>query len=105
MSHWCRARAETPLGAIALDTSTPPPERWTGWLVKLLLLALWFCSSAPTGSQSTPELAGPCLWLQDQRARTHFADTTTHAKWPLGQRTHLRPGRRVGGRLRKPPRN
>ena len=52
----------------------------------------------------TPELSGPCLWLQDQRARTHPADAITHAKWPLGQRAHIRPGRRIGGRLRKPPR-
>jgi hypothetical protein len=86
MSHWCRARAETPLEPIWLDTSTPPPQRWTCWLVKLLLLALWICSLAPTGPWSTPDLAGPCLWLQDQRARTHNVDATTHAKWPLGQR-------------------
>jgi hypothetical protein len=104
MSHWCRARAETPLGAIALDTPTPPPERWTSLLLKLLLLALWLCSSAPTGPWLTPELAGPCLWLQDQRARTHPADATTYAKLPLGQRAPACPGRRVGGSLRKPPR-
>ena len=92
MSHGGRAIAETPLGAIALGTATPPPVRWTGRLLKLLLLALWLCFLAPTGPWPAPTLAGLCIWLQDQRARTHPPDTTTHAKWPLGQRAHIRPG-------------
>ena len=103
MSPGRRARAETSLGAGALDTLSPPPERWTGRLLKLLLLALWLCSLAPTGPWPTLALAGPCFWLQDQRARTHTPNTITHAKWPLGRHAHTRPGRRAGGRLRKPP--
>ena len=95
MSPGCRVRAETSFGTIALGTATPPPARWTGLLLKLLLLALWLCSSAPTGPWPTPALAGPCLWLQDQRARTHLADTTTHTKWPRAQCAHIRPGRRL----------
>ncbi len=65
MSPGCRACAETSFKAIALGTATPPPARWTGLLLKLLLLALGLCLVAPTGPWLTPALAGPCLWLQD----------------------------------------